>query len=152
MGIFSKIFGRSERHTTTADRDVSSPAPRPKAAATGSDQQGRKHPNPMDELPKASTVQHKENPTIRSKVVPLQTPTKTSEVSPMETPANTSKVVPMETPKKAEAQSHASIHPEIGSEEIADRARALWHSHGQPQGRDQEFWYQAERELKTANS
>ena len=118
----------------------------------------------MDELPKAATEQLKDSPTITAKTVPMETPAKTSTVVPIETsqmtskevlqetPVITSKVIPMETPKVAEAQSHASIHPEIGSEEIADRARALWHSHGQPQGRDQEFWYQAERELKTANS
>ena len=33
-------------------------------------------------------------------------------------------------------------------DEIAVRARDLWLSHGSPQGRDEEFWLEAERQLK----
>jgi hypothetical protein len=32
-------------------------------------------------------------------------------------------------------------------EEIAARARTIWEQAGQPDGRDTEFWLQAEREL-----
>ena len=31
--------------------------------------------------------------------------------------------------------------------DIRDRAYALWESSGSPEGRDQEYWYRAEREL-----
>ncbi len=33
-------------------------------------------------------------------------------------------------------------------EQIAERAYALWESAGYPEGRDQEFWYAAEAELR----
>jgi Protein of unknown function (DUF2934) len=33
-------------------------------------------------------------------------------------------------------------------EEIRARAHRLWEQAGKPEGRDQEFWYQAEQELK----
>lgn len=35
----------------------------------------------------------------------------------------------------------------IHDEEIRDRAYALWVEQGSPEGRDQEFWHRAEREL-----
>jgi hypothetical protein len=31
---------------------------------------------------------------------------------------------------------------------IRERAHQLWEAAGSPEGREQEFWYQAERELK----
>lgn len=34
--------------------------------------------------------------------------------------------------------------------EIATRARERWLAAGSPQGRDLDFWFQAERELRTA--
>ncbi|SFV27369.1 Protein of unknown function [Devosia crocina] len=37
------------------------------------------------------------------------------------------------------------MHPE--DEMIRERAYQLWIDAGQPDGREQEFWYQAEREL-----
>lgn len=35
----------------------------------------------------------------------------------------------------------------IEHEKIRDRAYQLWDRAGQPEGREQEFWYDAEREL-----
>ena len=35
----------------------------------------------------------------------------------------------------------------IHEDQIKDRAYQLWDEAGQPEGREQEFWYQAEREL-----
>ena len=35
----------------------------------------------------------------------------------------------------------------IEDDMIRDRAYQLWDQAGQPEGREQEFWYQAEREL-----
>lgn len=35
----------------------------------------------------------------------------------------------------------------IDDDKIRDRAFQLWDQAGQPEGREQEFWYQAEREL-----
>jgi hypothetical protein len=32
---------------------------------------------------------------------------------------------------------------------IAERAYALWENDGRPDGRDQEYWFRAEAELKT---
>jgi hypothetical protein len=32
-------------------------------------------------------------------------------------------------------------------EQIRERAYALWDSEGRPDGRDQDFWYRAERQL-----
>lgn len=34
-------------------------------------------------------------------------------------------------------------------DKIRDRAYQLWDEAGQPEGREQDFWYQAERELST---
>ncbi len=33
-------------------------------------------------------------------------------------------------------------------EKIRERAHQLWEAAGSPEGREHEFWYQAERELK----
>ena len=35
----------------------------------------------------------------------------------------------------------------IKDDDIRDRAYALWVEQGSPEGRDQEFWHRAEREL-----
>ena len=35
---------------------------------------------------------------------------------------------------------------------VRDRARDLWEQHGCPQGRDDEFWLRAERELVESSS
>jgi hypothetical protein len=35
----------------------------------------------------------------------------------------------------------------ISEEQVRARAHELWEAHGRPQGRDEEFWVQAEREL-----
>lgn len=37
--------------------------------------------------------------------------------------------------------------PDIQDNDIRDRAYALWVEHGSPDGRDQEFWHRAQREL-----
>ena len=37
--------------------------------------------------------------------------------------------------------------PHIDDNKIRDRAYQLWNQAGQPEDREQEFWYQAEREL-----
>jgi len=37
--------------------------------------------------------------------------------------------------------------PHIEDDKIRDRAYQLWEKAGQPEGREQDFWYQAEREL-----
>lgn len=34
------------------------------------------------------------------------------------------------------------------TESIAERAHALWEAEGRPDGRDQEFWYIAEAQLR----
>ena len=41
----------------------------------------------------------------------------------------------------------------FGSEQddIRARARELWEQHGSPTGRDQDFWFMAEREFKEAS-
>ena len=37
-------------------------------------------------------------------------------------------------------------------EHIRIRAREIWDENGRPSGRDQEFWYQAEREFREAEA
>jgi hypothetical protein len=37
-------------------------------------------------------------------------------------------------------------------DQIRERAHQLWELAGRPEGREQEFWYQAEREFKTGDS
>jgi len=37
--------------------------------------------------------------------------------------------------------------PDIDEDKIRQRAYQLWTDAGQPEGREQEFWYDAEREL-----
>jgi hypothetical protein len=36
--------------------------------------------------------------------------------------------------------------------EIEQRAYALWHRAGRPEGREEEFWYEAERELQNSDT
>jgi hypothetical protein len=38
--------------------------------------------------------------------------------------------------------------PKISEEEVRKRAHQLWEEHGRPEGRNEEFWHTAERELK----
>ena len=40
----------------------------------------------------------------------------------------------------------------IAEERVRERAHDLWEQHGSPQGRDQEFWLRAERELVESSS
>jgi hypothetical protein len=37
----------------------------------------------------------------------------------------------------------------ISADKIAERAHSIWQREGQPGGRDQEFWFRAEAELKS---
>jgi len=37
-----------------------------------------------------------------------------------------------------------------GEDGIRSRAREIWEENGRPSGRDEEFWYQAEREFREA--
>lgn len=43
-------------------------------------------------------------------------------------------------------RSRALVKP--ADEKIRKRARKIWEDSGQPTGRDEEFWFQAERELQ----
>lgn len=38
--------------------------------------------------------------------------------------------------------------PKISEEEVRKHAHQLWEEHGKPEGRDEEFWHTADRELK----
>lgn len=38
----------------------------------------------------------------------------------------------------------------LPEEEIRKKARELWEAAGKPEGKDQEFWLEAERQLKEA--
>ena len=38
--------------------------------------------------------------------------------------------------------------PKPPEEEVRKRAKQLWEEHGKPEGRDDEFWHTAERELQ----
>lgn len=40
----------------------------------------------------------------------------------------------------------------VKHEAVAERARALWEKAGWPNGRDDEFWFQAENELRTEHN
>lgn len=45
-------------------------------------------------------------------------------------------------------RARAMVKPD--EEKIRKRAREIWEENGRPAGRDEEFWFQAERELKKA--
>jgi hypothetical protein len=45
-------------------------------------------------------------------------------------------------------RARAMVKPD--EEKIRKRAREIWEENGRPAGRDEEFWFQAERELKEA--
>ena len=45
-------------------------------------------------------------------------------------------------------RARATVRPH--EEMIRKRAREIWEEHGRPAGRDDEFWFQAERELQEA--
>jgi hypothetical protein len=42
------------------------------------------------------------------------------------------------------------IRRKASAEEIAARAHKIWEKHGSPEGRDLEFWFEAERQLGAA--
>jgi hypothetical protein len=60
-------------------------------------------------------------------------------------PASTSSQTAASTP--APSVVPANLRP--SHEEIAGRARQLWSDYGQPSGRDEEIWLEAERQLRT---
>ena len=47
-------------------------------------------------------------------------------------------------------RARALAHPDEGK--IRNRAREIWEENGKPQGRDLEFWLQAEREFQEAQA
>jgi Protein of unknown function (DUF2934) len=47
-------------------------------------------------------------------------------------------------------RARALAHPDEGK--IRSRAREIWEEHGKPEGRDVEFWLQAEREFQEAQA
>ena len=50
----------------------------------------------------------------------------------------------------AELKQRALALARPDEEHIRVRAREIWEENGRPSGRDQEFWYQAEREFREA--
>ena len=55
------------------------------------------------------------------------------------------------TTLKAVAKTTATagaVRRDIASDSIASRAYSLWENAGRPHGRDMEFWFQAEQQLK----
>jgi hypothetical protein len=54
----------------------------------------------------------------------------------------------LELIEELKARALALVKPD--EEHIRVRAREIWDENGRPSGRDEEFWYQAERELREA--
>ena len=52
---------------------------------------------------------------------------------------------------KKPAASATALPREITSESIASRAQILWNQAGRPQGRDVEYWLQAEKQIKESS-
>ena len=52
---------------------------------------------------------------------------------------------------KKPAASATTPRREISTESIASRAQILWHQAGRPQGRDVEYWLQAEKQIKESS-
>src|SRR5437764_10431247 len=52
----------------------------------------------------------------------------------------------------AELKQRALALAKPDQEHIRIRAREIWEENGRPSGRDQEFWYQAEREFREAEA
>ena len=50
--------------------------------------------------------------------------------------------------KLGRALSRRKVMTKPSDKEIAVRAYKLWEQHGQPKGRDEEFWQLAEQELR----
>lgn len=56
---------------------------------------------------------------------------------------------------KIDTRSTSAAKPSVGAlsaEKIAARAYEIWQANGRPHGRDQEHWFQAERELRGAQT
>ena len=47
-----------------------------------------------------------------------------------------------------ELDNRAMLLEQLTQEEIRKRAREFWEAAGRPPGRDEEFWYRAEKELR----
>jgi len=50
------------------------------------------------------------------------------------------------------ASGKKSVARKISQEKIAERAHLIWEREGRPDGRDKEFWFRAEAELKNEKS
>jgi len=53
----------------------------------------------------------------------------------------------MKMSARSDNENHYQNQIEVSRDEIAQRACQLWEAAGQPEGRDAEFWLQAEAEL-----
>jgi hypothetical protein len=51
---------------------------------------------------------------------------------------------------RREIETEHSASP--SNEQIAERARSIWEREGRPEGRDEEFWFRAESEVKAERS
>jgi hypothetical protein len=49
-------------------------------------------------------------------------------------------------------QRRASVLAKPSKNRIRRRAREIWEENGRPSGRDEEFWFQAEREFREAET
>ncbi len=63
-------------------------------------------------------------------------------------PATTRGVKPARAVARTSATAVSSDPPEPTHDAIALRAHALWERSGRPGGREQEFWLEAERQLR----
>lgn len=59
------------------------------------------------------------------------------------TPSPTTSASPSTVANSGKSRSAAPTHDEISA-----RARQIWERNGRPDGRDEEHWFQAERELR----
>ncbi len=60
-----------------------------------------------------------------------------------------------QAPAASKAQRSADAPPAGATKDsarVAERAYEIWQQSGRPQGRDQEHWFQAERELRAGKS
>jgi hypothetical protein len=81
---------------------------------------------------------------------------KNSNSSTSATPSASAAASPNRTAGLATGKNPSTSKPartprEFTHEEIADRAKRLWENRGRPEGRDEEIWLEAERELREAD-
>jgi hypothetical protein len=97
-----------------------------------------------------------QNATTASSTKPPQSaPAKSAATAPAaksskaNTPVKTATAVRKTTPAKAAPTKTITIQRrEITTEAIASFAYTLWEQSGRPNGRDKDFWFQAEQKLK----